>query len=69
MAGNILEGKAWIGFSILCLAVTVIVYCVASADISLKVQSNVGVELKVGEGSTEVNVINVQSKGKGFSGA
>lgn len=55
--------RAWVAVSVGFLALAAIVYVICASDISLKVQNNLGVELKIGEGSTEINVQNFIERG------
>lgn len=58
--------KAWLAVSIIGLCVVGIIYAVMASDFSVKLNSVLQLEVKNGEGATEINVINVQPKGRGF---
>lgn len=54
--------KAWIAVSVLGLCIVAIVYAVMASDFSVKLNSALQLEIKNGEGSTQINVIQVQPK-------
>ena len=60
------SGKAWIAVSIIGLCVVGIIYAVCAADISLHVQGAYDINLKVGNGATQINVTNIITERTGI---
>jgi len=52
------SSKAWIAVSILGLCIVAIVYAVFASDWSFELRSILEIDIKNGDGATEINVIN-----------
>lgn len=60
------SGKAWLAASIIGLCVVGIVYAVMASDFSVKLNSVLQLEIKNGDGATQINVTNYVTERTGI---
>jgi hypothetical protein len=60
------SGKAWVAVSVIALAVVAIVYAVFASDWSVKLNSVLQLEIKNGDGATDINIYQIQPQTRGF---